>query len=342
MGRQCFFEIDIKVFMKSILLISIILLLSVDQSFGQRYAIHPAKKESKQLISKADSLFFENELEESIKLYEQILELEGYSKDLLLNLSSMYCQQNDMLNCKSSLNQVLDSGFIDLQYLTKSEEFQNLRQSNEWEEIVNRCQQNFAVMVAKEKVKYPFIAGMIISSANDDQLALWKAELKNNHSHAYPDITIDSIDVFKQKTLDANLQELKIIFEKYGFLWESDIGIEASHAAWLIIQHADSDTAFQARYLDAMEIALNNRGIIENKSDYAYLYDRVQKNRNKPQRYGTQVSFQIITDEKTDEKHVKINPYTLESPDKLDEWRKEIGLSTWEEYQEKIKQLGGM
>lgn len=327
--------------MNKVLITAIIIFLNFHFSFGQRYAIHPSKKDSKQLITSGDSLYYANKIKESITHYEQASKSEGYSKDLLLNLAGMYSQENDILNCVKILNQVLDSGFVDLQHLTRNEELQNLRKSKEWSNIVKRCQGNFANMVLKEKVRFPFISGLIISLANDDQLALWKAELKNKHKHAYSDITLDSVDKFKQKLMDNNLQELKIIFEKYGYLWEDDLGVEATHAAWLIMQHADSDIPFQTDYLVAMKNAIDNGRLIQNKKDYAYLYDRVQKNMKKPQRYGTQVSYQITTDEKTNKQHVKINPYPMEKPETLDQRRKEMGLPSWGEYLKMIQQISG-
>src|SRR3546814_19820645 len=53
----------------------------------------------------------------------------------------------------------------------------------------------------------------------------------------------------------------------------STVGKDASHAAWLRVQHADADAAWQLRALRLMEPLAQMREA--SRSNYAYLYDRI-------------------------------------------------------------------
>jgi len=80
----------------------------------------------------------------------------------------------------------------------------------------------------------------------------------------------------------ANEVRLKHIVDQYGWPTFAMIGEDGAHAAWLLAQHVDADTAFQLKVLGLME------GLVRQKQasgkDFAYLYDRTHY----PQRFGTQ------------------------------------------------------
>ncbi len=54
------------------------------------------------------------------------------------------------------------------------------------------------------------------------------------------------------------------------------------------------------------------------------MYDKIQTNDNKPQKYGSQVSFNNETK--------KYELFPLLDETKVDEWRKEIGMQPLAEY----------
>jgi len=136
------------------IIVAFLFLVVYNSLFGQRYEIHPSTKEAKDLIYKADSLFFENNIEESINLYNRVHEIEGYSTDLMLNLANMYSQDNDSIASFKTLNLIVDSGFIDIQYLSKNTDFSNLVKSPKWFALINRCLDNLAALTIKEGIKY--------------------------------------------------------------------------------------------------------------------------------------------------------------------------------------------
>lgn len=123
----------------------------------------------------------------------------------------------------------------------------------------------------------------------------------------------------KQIDID-NTKRLKEIIEKEGYLNIDEIGVEASNALWLLIQHADLDRDFQIKCLELMKQL--HDGYI-NKKNIAYLEDRVRVGTGKPQLYGTQ--FHRREDGKLVLKDI-------EDVENVDQRRKEMGLGTLEEY----------
>jgi hypothetical protein len=82
------------------------------------------------------------------------------------------------------------------------------------------------------------------------------------------------------------LARLKQIVAESGFPRVDEVGRDGVAAAWLLVQHADLDLAFQERML----IELSGRGGREGiePDQLALLTDRVLRAQGKPQRYGTQ------------------------------------------------------
>ena len=116
----------------------------------------------------------------------------------------------------------------------------------------------------------------------------------------------------------SHLAEVLRIHAKYGWPRVSIVGREASHNYWLLVQH--QDLAVQQKILPDLERAANAGDA--SKSDFAYLYDRVQSRLGKPQRWGTQVSC----------KQGKPVLDPVEDPPGLDQRRKELSMMPIERY----------
>src|SRR5690606_5982636 len=85
---------------------------------------------------------------------------------------------------------------------------------------------------------------------------------------------------------EANTKWLKAQVDQDGWFTISKFGADADLAAWLLVQHADRDVAFQADVLRILEPFVATAETAQ--TNYAYLYDRVAVNSGRPQRYGTQ------------------------------------------------------
>jgi hypothetical protein len=110
----------------------------------------------------------------------------------------------------------------------------------------------------------------------------WAAGLSEN-ARRYAFVLVSN-DVCR--TDQANTAWLKADLKAHGWPKVSEAGKDADRAAWLLVQHADRDVAFQREVLTQLERLLPAKDTAP--ASYAYLYDRVAVAEKRPQRYATQ------------------------------------------------------
>lgn len=119
-------------------------------------------------------------------------------------------------------------------------------------------------------------------------------------------------------TIDKeNTEYMVSLVDEHGWPKISEVGEDASQAAWLLVQHADHDPDFQARCLELMKTLPEDD---VNQIHVAHLEDRVRLNRGQPQLYGTQ--FEL--------KGSELVPKPIEEPEKLEARRAKMGLGPYE------------
>ncbi len=123
-----------------------------------------------------------------------------------------------------------------------------------------------------------------------------------------------------------NITCLRQILSQYNWVTISEFDKEADHNAWLLVQHADNDPEFQKDILTRLEKLYPSHET--SPVNYAYLYDRVAINEGRPQRYGTQGTIS----------NGKWIAYLIEDQDNLDAHRKSVGLPSFQEYLDMVKQ----
>ena len=123
------------------------------------------------------------------------------------------------------------------------------------------------------------------------------------------------------RTDRANTEWLKADVKDNGWPRLSREGPKMAEDAWLLIQHADHDVAFQREVLPLLEALLPSKDVAPQA--YALLYDRVATAEKRLQRYGTQGR---CVGEATWE------PWPVEDPDHLDERRAKVGLGSEADY----------
>ena len=109
------------------------------------------------------------------------------------------------------------------------------------------------------------------------------------------------------------------------------VGIDGEHAAWLVVQLAD--TELQRRALGHLEVAVDNRDA--NPAHYACLVDRVRMADGREQVYGSQF---VVTDGET------VAPWPIADALDVDRRRIRVGLPplSWQlrEMQEQFRSHG--
>lgn len=139
----------------------------------------------------------------------------------------------------------------------------------------------------------------------------------------------DSLNLLKKQIFESNYLKIKSIYEDIGYPSISKYGKENSYNYWLLVQHCDNDVLFQENILKKMKKLVNKNDV--NKKNYAYLYDRVMKNKGAKQLYGTQFSYLPPNYE----------PQILNIEDSInvDVRRKEVGLEPLSEYIKQMKDI---
>jgi hypothetical protein len=122
----------------------------------------------------------------------------------------------------------------------------------------------------------------------------------------------------------ANTEWLEAVVAKQGWPTISKVGKSASNQAWLLVQHADADPAFQLRALRLME-PLVPKGEVA-KPNYALLYDRVMLKLVGKQRYGSQMTCE----------NGVWQPLPLEDPARVDQLRAALGMESMAENMQRI------
>lgn len=124
---------------------------------------------------------------------------------------------------------------------------------------------------------------------------------------------------------ETNNARLAAIIEQDGWPTIPKVGEEASHAAWLLVQHAPS-LDFMKSCLQMMKDAPL---YAVKASNIAYLEDRVLMMDGKPQIYGTQY--------RTVGEGMKV--YLMENPDEVNLRRASVGLGTFEDDKARLIEL---
>jgi len=124
----------------------------------------------------------------------------------------------------------------------------------------------------------------------------------------------------------ANTAWLKAMFEQCGFPDKDKHGEKAHGNAWLLVQHADHDVAFQKYTLSLLEKMAAQRGEPVRRS-FAYLADRVAVAERRPQLYGTQLMA-------PPEQPCNFDFNTMDDREKVEARRSALGLPPLDIYKE--------
>ena len=119
----------------------------------------------------------------------------------------------------------------------------------------------------------------------------------------------------------VNLEWMRLVLAQYGWPGRRLVGDEGSHGAWLLLQHADRDTALQHTAMQLLETAVRDNDA--SRRDLAYLTDRVRAAEGRLQVYGTQLQY---------DSRGCASPKPSEEPAQLDARRASVWLEPVAQY----------
>ena len=132
---------------------------------------------------------------------------------------------------------------------------------------------------------------------------------------------VDAAVARRDSVFNANLEWMRLVLARHGWPGRRFVGDEGSHGAWLLLQHADQDTALQHTALKLLEGAV--RAGDASARDLAYLTDRVRVAEGRPQLFGTQLEY---------DSRGCASPRRSEDPAQLDARRASVGLEPIAQY----------
>lgn len=288
-------------------IISILLFFIIKTSYSQDFYI---------VKTPADSLRDLGDITGAITEYHKTFILDPTDNTNLFN----YC-------CALAINNQNDSCFKYLEILIQHEnpqsiftdpDFYRLRNDKRWPDFENKAIQTLEVKYGKTIIDKDYAKKLWYMRAAD-QAYYSEIDLAENTTK-YPKLIVEALWDLKNTINLKNQNELELLIEKKGWPKISKVGSRAASAAFLIIQHSDSEK--QKKYLPILKEYCELQEA--DWQDYALMYDRIQTSENKPQKYGTQIRFNEVTN--------KNELYPLEDETKVNEWRKAFGMGPLEDY----------
>lgn len=299
------------------ILFALTLLLQAGAS-AQRYIPDFTDEDTQKLFDKAERAYVKGNYERSAKLYNNLLAEQGQYYQLEFNHLTALVHTADTLAIEAAFRKLLDSPFLDCNYLSLNEDFKQIKYRkvfNLWKQAVGACQGKEQKMLAETAIQLPEVRTQLLWMKVQDVASDVQVIHKIRYD-GYPDISYDSLKNFRAKIYEEQFEQLLGFVEEYGWLGKSLVGKDGAEAAWLIAQHGQHAPIEQVKLLPRL-LAAAQSGEAK-MSQYAHLFDLVCSHHRRPQRYGT------LRWENPDTSNWEI--YPIEEPDKVNEYRQEAGL----------------
>ena len=275
------------------------------------------------LTVKADSCYYNGDYSGAFDFYKQIIDSSEKAEYLTLyNAACSASLCNKLKECNELLENIIRN-YPDW-YLNEpfDPDLDNLKNSIYWNSINDTINKRRNRIEANYDIE---LRNRLIKIRKSDQ------DIRHQFLNAYKSAPVDTIltkSLTKQmKEIDENnLAEIKKIIKEFGWPGKDLVGNETV-AIWLVIQHSDIET--QKWALPFLKEGAKKGDL--NSSQIAMLEDRILVNSGQPQIYGTQFYWE----ENDGQKILKF--YPIEDETNLNQRRTEMGLSTFEEEYEEIK-----
>lgn len=217
------------------------------------------------------------------------------------------------------LDRAAASGMKGALHMKADEDLESLRGDARWAPLVAKLEANVAAWEAR--LGDPALRRELLSLMAEDQKTRMSIINKSTTDKPTQE-QMDALSAIDRKTT----ARMKEIIAAKGWPGKQLVGDDGANAAWLLVQHADADVAFQKECLALLEKAVA-AGDVEPRN-HAYLYDRVAVAEKRPQRYGTQFGGDG-------------EPQPIEDAANVDARRKAVGLGTMAEYRQQMRAMYG-
>lgn len=303
----------------------IIVLLFSAIAFGSYAQLDSAQA----LIQKSDHFYNQGKYLESGRAFESAVQLLDADVNWLYRYNGM---------CSWALAHKVDTAFMYLEILANDSDYteynhiiqdsdlKSMHQDLRWEPLTLKVK---AHKDFKERDYNQELILRLETLRNEDQK--WR-NMHNDFMNGKVDTNLFTKDeIYKNMVAADSNSHVAIvqIMEKFGFPGFNLVGKSGSNNFWLLVQHQDRFPELQRKVLKLMKVEIDKENA--DKSNFAYLTDRVAVNANEPQVYGTQMT---VNEERT-----SYIPKEVIDPEHLNERRASVGLGTIEEYAERMNEI---
>ncbi|WPB79344.1 DUF6624 domain-containing protein [Archangium violaceum] len=272
--------------------------------------------EARALAMQADALLTSGKSAESLPLYRQAWEQGVRTEGMSYNAACAAALAGEKAEALTWLERAADAGFAEPGHLRQDEDLASLREEPAFARIAEKAAANEAKLMEAQN---PQLRDELLRMAEEDQVAR-RAAVAANFKDAAASERMKAIDI-------KNTARMKEIVAQVGWPTKTLVGERGAKSAWLLVQHADLDVAFQRQCLPLLEKSVAaGEG---SPKDLAYLTDRVLVAEGKPQRYGTQ--FYMVEG--------KLVPRPIEDEANVDARRAAVGLGTMAEYNAQMQRM---
>jgi hypothetical protein len=275
--------------------------------------------ETSDLLARATDAMDNARYEEAFALLRQAITAGRRDEQTLYDGACAAARAGQKDQALAWLGLVVNEGtFDDPAHLRHDDDLASLRGDPRFSALVERAAKRHHETVHREP---------ITDEALHDELDELVAEDQAVRARAVASKFKDAAALEAMSRVDAKTTaRMKVILEQKGWPGVAMVGTRGAHNAWLLVQHADEDLAFQRSALALLEQAVARKDA--SAADLAYLTDRVLVNEGKPQRYGTQFRSQ-------DGVNV---PQPMEDPAHVDALRAGVGLKPLAEHVKQMEQ----
>jgi tetratricopeptide (TPR) repeat protein len=253
---------------------------------------------------------------EALPLYQRAWDQGLRESGTLYNAACSASLAGKQAEALTWLERAAEAGFSAATHMQSDPDLAAVREDPGFARVAEKVAANEAKRSVAQK---PELRDELLRMAEEDQAARRAAAEANFKDKAL----LDRMSAIDQR----NTARMKEIIAQVGWPTKTLVSERGARAAWLLVQHADLDPAFQQECLALMEKAVAAGEA--SGADFAYLTDRVRVAEGKPQLYGTQ--FHTVDGQTV--------PRPIEDEANVDARRAAVGLGTMAEYTAQMRKM---
>ena len=280
-------------------------------------------------IMRADSAFEKKSYEISMLNYDSAFAVSQKSAYSLYQAARCATLVNEPNKAFTYLHKSIEINPLAIcKWMKEDSIFETLSKEAIWKDLEKDCEMRRNSFLAKANTA---LLSDLQAMCKVDMEARRKMEiLKQANDYKSPDFKKQKMLIESIET--QNLLKMKEIIEKHGWTGYSLVGEEGEKAAWYLVCHADGDILFQKKCLALMAQAAEKGEA--NNTELAFLMDKVLVNEHQSQLYGTQLQFNLKTQQYEPRVGISDKQY-------LDVRRETMGLDNWKNFVESVKKAEG-